>query len=140
MNDPALRRTRRRHRHPHPAAGGATLTNGNLDPWVSGMIDKATEDAIAHAVGNLIRRAREASGLKMTELADRCGVSQSVLCRMELARRTPGIPLLMTVCGQLGIRVSDLFRAAEDAAVPLPAAPRAGRFHELIGAPTKSHR
>jgi transcriptional regulator with XRE-family HTH domain len=107
--------------------------SGTEDPWSSGMIDKATEEAITKAVGDLLRRARLASGLKLAELADRCGVSQSVLCRVELARRTPGIAFLITVCARLGIRLSDVFRAAEDAAVPLPTHPRDGRFHDLLG-------
>jgi transcriptional regulator with XRE-family HTH domain len=102
------------------------------DPWASGLIDKATEQAILNALGDLIRRARMASGLKLAELAERCEVSQSVLCRVELARRKPAVGLLLTVCSRLGIRLSDLFRAAEDAAVPLPAAPRDGLFHDLI--------
>lgn len=103
------------------------------DPWVLGMIDKATEDAITRAIGDLLRRARHASGLKLAELSDRCGISQSVLCRVELARRTPNIPLLIAVCAAMGVRASDVFRAAEDAAVPLPITPAAGRFHELFG-------
>lgn len=103
------------------------------DPWRSGMIDKATQEAIVRAIGDLLRRARLASGFTLCELAARCGVSQSVLCRVELARRTPGLPLLMNVCAHLGIRLSDVLRAAEDAAVPLPAAPREGRFRDLIG-------
>lgn len=103
------------------------------DPWTAGMIDKATEEAITRAVGDLLRRARLASGLKMVELADLCGISQSVLCRVELARRTPGVPLLLSVCTVLGIRLSDVFRAAEDAAVPLPTQHREGRFQELLG-------
>ncbi|HEX5402687.1 MAG TPA: helix-turn-helix transcriptional regulator [Pseudonocardiaceae bacterium] len=113
-------------------AQGHPLMDGE-DPWVSGKIDRATEEAIGKAVGDLLRRARQASGLKLVELADSCGVSQSVLCRVELARRTPGINFLLTVCSRLGIRLSDVFRAAEDAAVPLPAAPRDGRFHDLLG-------
>jgi transcriptional regulator with XRE-family HTH domain len=103
------------------------------DPWATGTIDKATQQAITRAVGDLLRRARLASGLKLGELADQCGVSQSVLCRVELARRPPGIGFLMIVCSKLGIRLSDVFRAAEDAAVPLPAAPREGNFHLLLG-------
>lgn len=103
------------------------------DPWTTGMIDKPTEEAIAHAVGDLIRRARLASGLKLVELANRCGISQSVLCRVELARRTPGMPLLLTVCAVLGIRLSDLLRAAEDAAVPLPTRHGDDRLRELLG-------
>lgn len=108
------------------------------DPWADGLIDKATEHAIARAIGDLLRRARLASGLKMTELADQCGISQSVLCRVELARRSPGIPLLVTVCAKLGIRVSDLFRAAEDAAVPLPTMSGNGRLAELVGRRSKT--
>lgn len=107
----------------------------DVDPWASGAIDKATEEAITKAVGDLIRRARLASGMRLQDLAEQCGVSESVLCRVELARRTPGVALLMTVSSQLGIRLSDLMRAAEDAAVPLPDEPRTGRFHELFGVP-----
>jgi ribosome-binding protein aMBF1 (putative translation factor) len=88
------------------------------DPWVNGLIDRATEEAILRAIGDLLRRTRLSSGLALHELATRCGVSQSVLCRVELARRAPGLPFLLNVCARLGIRASDLFRAAEDAAVP----------------------
>jgi transcriptional regulator with XRE-family HTH domain len=114
------------------------------DPWVNGLIDRATEEAILRAIGDLLRRVRLNSGLALHELATRCGVSQSVLCRVELARRAPGLPFLLNVCARLGIRASDLFRAAEDAAVPLPAVsqstapqpdePRSGRFYELLEA------
>lgn len=108
------------------------ISEDGIDPWASRLIDLPTQQAIIKELGNLLRELRVASGLKMVELSDECGVSQSVLCRVELARRVPGVPLLMNVCAKLGVRVSDLFRAAEDAAVPLPvSAPRAGRFHEL---------
>ena len=127
------------HFVPKEYEGVAIVTSGGQlidmpDPWCSGMIDEATQRAITQAMGDLLRQARLASGLKLAELAAECGVSQSVLCRVELARRQPAMPLLMTVCARLGIRLSDLFRAAEDAAVPLPEAPRNGRFHDLIDA------
>jgi transcriptional regulator with XRE-family HTH domain len=106
----------------------------DLDPWSSGMIDRATQQAIARAVGDLLRQARLANGVKLGEFADQCGISQSVLCRIELARRYPGTMMLSTICAKLGIRLSDLFRAAEDAAVPeILATRREGRFHELLG-------
>lgn len=103
------------------------------DPWALGSIDRATEQAITRAIGDLLRRARHASGLKLADLSDRCGISQSVLCRVELGRRTPSLPLLIAVCAAMGIRASDVFRAAEDAAVPLPTSPKLGRFHDLLG-------
>jgi transcriptional regulator with XRE-family HTH domain len=108
------------------------------DPWRNGMIDPATQKAISRAVGDLLRQARLASGLKLVELAEQCGMSQSVLCRIELARRHPGVLTLSAICAKLGIRISDLFRAAEDAAVPeLPTMRREGRFHELLGSLNK---
>jgi hypothetical protein len=65
-------------------------------------------------------------------------MSQSVLCRIELARRPAAILTLSTICAELGIRLSDLFRAAEDAAVPeLAAMRREGRFGELLGSLNK---
>jgi transcriptional regulator with XRE-family HTH domain len=103
------------------------------DPWLNGLIDKPTQDAIIAAMGDLLRKARLTAGLKLVELAEQCSISQSVLCRVELARRQPGLPLLMTVCAKLGIRASDLLRAAEDAAVPFPESPREGRFRDLLG-------
>jgi transcriptional regulator with XRE-family HTH domain len=109
------------------------MTNPDVDPWAHRLIDKATEAAILVAVGDIVRRARQADGLKLADLAGMCQVSQSVLCRIELARRPPHITLLMTACSQLGIRLSDVLRAAEDAAVPLPVTPRQGRFRELLG-------
>jgi transcriptional regulator with XRE-family HTH domain len=106
----------------------------DLDPWSSGLIDLATQQAISRAVGDLLRQARRASGLNLAELAEQCGMSQSVLCRIELARRQPGVPTLSIICAKLGIRISDLFRAAEDAAVPeIHATRREGRFRELLG-------
>jgi transcriptional regulator with XRE-family HTH domain len=108
--------------------------DGLNDPWSSGMIDLATQEAVLRAVGDLLRQVRLASGLKLGELAEQCDISQSVLCRVELARRYPGFMMLSAICARLGIRLSDLFRAAEDAAVPdIPATRREGRFHELLG-------
>jgi transcriptional regulator with XRE-family HTH domain len=106
----------------------------DVDPWSSGMIDLATQRTISRAVGDLLRQARQASGLNLAEFAKQCGTSQSVLCRIELARRYPGVLTLSAISAKLGIRLSDLFRAAEDAAVPeLPTTRRDGRFHELLG-------
>jgi ribosome-binding protein aMBF1 (putative translation factor) len=136
-DDPLVHAHRRLPRSANPTAQPDNDDTGRTkmdreDPWANGLIDKPTEEAILRAIGDLLRRARLGSGMRLGELAARCGVSQSVLCRVELARRPPSIAFLMTVCSRLGIRVSDVFRAAEDAAVPLPTTPRPGRFHELV--------
>jgi ribosome-binding protein aMBF1 (putative translation factor) len=108
------------------------MTHPSVDPWANRLIDKPTEAAILASVGDIVRRARQADGLTLADMAGRLAISPSVLCRIELARRPPHITLLMTACSQLGIRLADVWRAAEDAAVPLPVAPRQGRFHELL--------
>lgn len=102
------------------------------DPWTTGLIDAPTQEAIIKEVGRLLRKIRVASGFKMVELATLCNVSQSVLCRIELGQRKPGLPLLLIICSKLGVRLSDLLRSAEDSAVPLPIAPRDGRFYQLM--------
>jgi transcriptional regulator with XRE-family HTH domain len=90
------------------------------DPWTSGAIDDATQQAILHALGGVIRHSRKTRGIKLADLAEQCGVSQSVLCRIELARRYPSAALVVTACAALGVRPSDAWRAAENAAIPLP--------------------
>jgi ribosome-binding protein aMBF1 (putative translation factor) len=95
--------------------------NARFDPWSHEMTDLATRKAILGEIGYLIRRTRKARRMKLAELAEQCNVSQSVLCRIELGRRHPGLLMLMTICGKLGIRLSVLLRAAEDAAVPFSA-------------------
>lgn len=102
------------------------------DPWTTGLIDTPTQEAIIREMGRLLRQIRVTNGFKMVELAALCNISQSVLCRVELGHRKPGLPLLLAICSKLGVRLSDLFRAAEEAAVPLPIAPRDSRLYKLM--------
>jgi transcriptional regulator with XRE-family HTH domain len=90
------------------------------DPWTSGAIDDATQRAILHALGGVIRHSRKARDMNLADLAEQCKVSQSVLCRIELARRYPSAAFVVTICAALGVRPSDAWRAAENAAIPLP--------------------
>ena len=43
-------------------------------------------DSLAATLGDRIRRARSAAGRRQSEVADRAGVSQTMVCRMELGR------------------------------------------------------
>ena len=83
-------------------------------------------------MGMLLRQARRKRGLTMTTVARRCGLSPSVLCRMELARREPRITRLLAVCDVLGVRFSDIMRAAEDEAYPLDGHPWTNSPDELL--------
>lgn len=82
------------------------------------MLTSAPELAIMRCVGARIRQARLAKGMTMQQLADLCRSSQSVLSRVETARRLPAFSLLVAMCVHLDLRISDLFRAAEDEILP----------------------
>jgi transcriptional regulator with XRE-family HTH domain len=75
--------------------------------------------AILAVAALLLRQAREKLGVSAVSVADRCGVSPSVLCRVELGRRVPRLVLVLAMCNVLGLRFSDVMRAAEDEAFPL---------------------
>jgi DNA-binding XRE family transcriptional regulator len=70
-----------------------------------------------------LRRARVNQGIVQSDAAARAGMSVSVLSRIELARRVPGLRVALVVCNVLGIRFSDVMRAAEDEAFPLGGIP-----------------
>jgi transcriptional regulator with XRE-family HTH domain len=95
--------------------------------------DSASVAAIAHATGTVIRQVRLARGLLLSQVSGECGVSASVLCRAELARREPRLRLLLTLCGVLGIRLSAVLRMAEETALPLGTQPWTDDPAELLG-------
>jgi transcriptional regulator with XRE-family HTH domain len=72
---------------------------------------------LAAALGRLIRESRVLAGWTQAELADRARTSQSMIARLELARRTePDVVVIARVLAALGLRgsldVSD--RALDD--------------------------
>jgi ribosome-binding protein aMBF1 (putative translation factor) len=71
------------------------------------------------SIGEQIRDARQGRGWLLADLSQEVGVSSSVVCRMELARREPSVYQVITVCAALGMRASDVWRRAEDEAFPL---------------------
>jgi DNA-binding XRE family transcriptional regulator len=85
------------------------------------------------ATGLLMRWVREAKGLALTDMAAQCGVSASVLSRVELARREPRVSLLLMLCNLLGVRLSDVMRMAEDEAFPMGRGPWTAHPVDLIG-------
>jgi transcriptional regulator with XRE-family HTH domain len=75
--------------------------------------------AMLASIGGQIRVARQARWLYLSDVAERVGVSQSVICRLELARREPSMYQLFQVCATLGLRLSGVLRVAEDELFPL---------------------
>lgn len=98
-------------------------------------LDTTDVQAVMTALGDVLRRLRMHQGIKMVELADRWQVSLSVLCRIELARRTPSLAPLVRLAGLLGVRLSDLMRAAEEQAFPQGFSPWERQSDGLFSAP-----
>jgi transcriptional regulator with XRE-family HTH domain len=120
---------------------GATHHEQSPDP--EGLVvDRAEEDGVvteAHSVwiiltamGLMIQRVRVNQGWRQGALAARIGVSQSVLCRIEMGERVPQLRVVLTLCGVLGVRLSDILRIAEDEAYPIGVVPWTDHAHSLL--------
>ena len=57
------------------------------------------------AVGSAIARARNAAGLSVRDLADRCGLDAGHLCRIENGRMNVNIDTVAKICEALGLRL-----------------------------------
>lgn len=58
--------------------------------------------------GNKIKFLRQVHALTQTELADRLGMDQSALCKLERERARPSIELLTHISRHYGIPLQDL--------------------------------
>ncbi|HEX5407765.1 MAG TPA: helix-turn-helix transcriptional regulator [Pseudonocardiaceae bacterium] len=86
-------------------------------------MDDPAVDAILTGACTMLRTARLEREWRLADLARNWGVSQSVLCRLELARREPSLRQMIEVYGLLSMRFSGVLRMAEDQAFPLGGAP-----------------
>jgi transcriptional regulator with XRE-family HTH domain len=70
------------------------------------------EDAIAARVAQAVRDRRERLGLTLRALADRSGVSPSMISDIERQAKSPTISTLAALAGALGVPVAALVDAA----------------------------
>ena len=63
-----------------------------------------SDDAKTVAAG-LVLMAREEAGLSQRELADRAGVAQSEIARIESGKREPSIPTLQRILAGAGLEL-----------------------------------
>lgn len=61
-----------------------------------------------HAIAGAVRRAREAAGLSLSELAAQAGVAKSTLSQLEGGRGNPSLETLWALCTALGLPFSRL--------------------------------
>lgn len=82
-------------------------------------------------VGESIRALRAAAGLMQRELADRVGISASMLSLVEAGKREPSIGVLRAVGRALDIPTSVLFALALDDLSVAEGTKAARKTHEL---------
>ncbi len=78
---------------------------------------KAIEPAAAPHVGARVRALREAMGLSLRDLAERCGVSAPMLSQVERGETSPTLAVAAKVAEGLELTLSQLLRLDEAAHV-----------------------
>jgi XRE family transcriptional regulator, regulator of sulfur utilization len=91
------------------------------------------------AIGGRVRALREAMGLSLRDLAERCGVSAPMLSQVERGETSPTLQVATRIAAGLDLRLSQLLRLDEDGAVTVVRAQerRQGPAHP---ARAKGHR
>ena len=74
-------------------------------------LDDSTGDAIA-LIGTRVRDVRTAQGMPLRALADRTGLSMSMLSLVERGKTSPSIGSLIAICSALDIHMADLLAPA----------------------------
>jgi transcriptional regulator with XRE-family HTH domain len=69
------------------------------------------------AIGGRVRALREAMGLSLRDLAERCGVSAPMLSQVERGETSPTLQVATRIAAGLDLRLSQLLRLDEDGAV-----------------------
>ena len=100
------------------------------------------------AIGGRVRALREAMGLSLRDLAERCGVSAPMLSQVERGETSPTLQIATRIAAGLDLRLSQLLRLDEDGAVTIvraderrqgPAQVRGHRY-EVLTAPLPGQR
>jgi len=63
-------------------------------------------DAVILSVGPRVRALREAGGLSLRDLAERCGVSAPMLSQVERGETSPTLPIAARIARGLDLRLS----------------------------------
>lgn len=71
------------------------------------------------AIGGRVRALREAMGLSLRDLAERCGVSAPMLSQVERGETSPTLQVATRIAAGLDLRLSQLLRLDEDGAVTI---------------------
>lgn len=89
------------------------MYNRPVDWYAEAMGRPALEHPAPPAVGVRVRELREARGLSLRALSDRCGLSINAISLIERGRSSPTVSSLHALAAALGVPIVDLFQAAE---------------------------
>jgi transcriptional regulator with XRE-family HTH domain len=100
------------------------------------------------AIGGRVRALREAMGLSLRDLAERCGVSAPMLSQVERGETSPTLQVATRIAAGLDLRLSQLLRLDEDGAVTIVRASErrqgpanvGGHRYEVLTAPLPGQR
>jgi transcriptional regulator with XRE-family HTH domain len=73
-----------------------------------------TDKTLDQLLGARLRSLREGQGLSLGDLADRSGVSKTMIARVEKAQSSATAALLGRLCAGLGVRLSSVIAAADE--------------------------
>jgi transcriptional regulator with XRE-family HTH domain len=93
------------------------------------------EDKLSPRIGFQLRRERRVRGLRLKDVADKAGLSQSLISKIENNKTSPSLSTLHRVAKALGTSISALFAADEslDEVVQRPQErPIAGRVQSMV--------
>ena len=78
-------------------------------------------------MGDALREARRVRGLSLRELADRLGVSPSLISQIETGRANPSVSTLYAIAGELDVSLDELLFNERRPAETGPATGTGGR-------------
>jgi transcriptional regulator with XRE-family HTH domain len=81
-------------------------------------VSTAECDAFTRAVGHELRKYRNERNLTLRDVSQQVGVSESVLCRIELGRRPFSLSRLIVTCLVLGVEASKVIAQAQKETFP----------------------
>ena len=88
-------------------------------------------------MGDALREARRGRGLSLRELADRLGVSPSLISQIETGRANPSVSTLYAIAGELDVSLDELLFNDRRPAEPMPSVARPDA--PTVGAITAEH-
>lgn len=59
------------------------------------------------SLGEALRTIREAKNMSQTELAQKVGVTQAMICQIEKGIKTPSFPVMVEIARVLGCKTDD---------------------------------